>query len=87
MVNKRIELLELDQNRMSFRNKVINLEFTEKIAGINICNNSMKRDKMLFRLGKKIFKKNPLYVNKSKGTGPALTEEEIKKLLEIIAKI
>jgi len=52
-------LLEFDkeQNKLSFYREVSNLEFTGKIGNIDIHTNPQKRDKMLIKHGKRMFRK------------------------------
>ena len=77
-------LLEFDkeQNKLSFYREVSNLEFTGKIGNIDIHTNPQKRDKMLIKHGKRMFRKvKPArYTRKGKG-GEVLSQEEIDMLL------
>ena len=83
-----------------FRREIINFEFVERIGEIDIHNNSQKREKMLLRHGKKLFKKVPsskerINIHKIQKFGidknekfekNGLTLEEINRLLASVAE-
>lgn len=54
-------------NKLKFKNKIASLEFTDIIGKINIshCLNANKRNKYLFRYGKELFRKHPLFKKKN----------------------
>jgi hypothetical protein len=59
----KMQLLEKskDANKLSFRKEVRNLEFTGTIGNMKgyFCTDSQKRDKVLVKIGKRLFRKNP----------------------------
>jgi hypothetical protein len=77
-----------EASEVVFYREVTNFEFVEKLGGVYIGNNPTERDKMLFRLGRKIFEEHP-YLRVYSGKGkrePVLTNDEIEELLVAIEK-
>ena len=71
-----------EQNSLSFYREVSNLEFTGKIGNIDIHTNPKKRDKMLFKHGKRMFRKiKPARYTRKGKRGEVLSQEEIDMLL------
>jgi hypothetical protein len=58
-----MELLERNKeaSKLSFRKEIRNLEFSEMIGNMNrfFCIDFKKRDRVLVKIGKKLFKKHP----------------------------
>jgi hypothetical protein len=81
-------------NNLKFKNKIISLEFTDIIGKMNVshCVNPNKRNNYLFKYGKKLFRKHPLFKKKTEirirtwhGAGD-ITDEDIMYLLTPINK-
>jgi len=87
------DLLEYagEPSKIIFNGKVTDFQFTENIGDIEIYNNSIKRDKALLRLGKKIIS-IPLLnrlrfeIWKHRKWRYILTDEEIAELMCAIEK-
>ena len=96
IVGNNLLLLEHEDkvNKLKFKNKIISLEFTDIIGNMNVshCVNPNKRNKYLFRHGKKLFGKHPLFKEKTEiriRTGHRvgkLTDEDIMYLLTPVNK-
>jgi hypothetical protein len=85
---KRIQMKLLEVNEkttaLSFLKEVQNLEFTEILGGMDVYSylNSRKRNKILAKTGKRLFKKHPVHKKSdSHKYTEILSQEEIDMLL------